>query len=166
MKKVMLLCLCLAMCQFAFAQGKKKKKKDWLDASAVPTAVMDAYNGKFSDASDSKWKKTKKGNFKAYHKDGDNKVEATFSPDGTWKHTRTKLAKANVPESVQSYITSNYADYEVKKVVLHENAGKGTKYLAHLKKDDDKKKLIFDKDGNFEKVKEKKKGAADDDSDD
>ena len=169
MRKVLFVFLCLIICQAAIAQGKKgKKKKDWLDTSAIPTAVMDAYKAKYADVSTSKWKKTKKGNFKAFHKDGENKVEATFSPDGTWKHSRTKLATANIPESISAYVSDNYEDYELKKVVHHDNAGKGMKYLVHLKKGEEKMKLVFDKDGEFEKVRQAKKGkmAGDDEDED
>ncbi|MGB0524913.1 MAG: PepSY-like domain-containing protein [Flammeovirgaceae bacterium] len=162
MRKILVIFLCLVVCQVAYAQGKRKKK-DWLEDAAVPTAVMNAYKGKFANASDSKWRKTKKGNFKAIHKDNDNKVEVTFAPDGTWKHTRTKLGSANIPASVSSYISGKYAGFETKKVVLHENAGKETRYLAHLKKGEEKMKLWFDKDGKFEKVKKPKKGKGDDD---
>ena len=175
MRKILFLFLSMAICQFALAQGKKKKK-NWLDEAAIPTEVVTAYKGKFANATSTKWKKTKKGNFKGMHKDGENKVEATFNPDGTWKHTRTKLGASNIPASVSSYVSSNYADYETKKVVLHDNAGKGMKYLAHLKKGEEKKKLVFNKDGEFEKVKEGKgrgkgkgkmlKGDDDDDEDD
>lgn len=157
MKKVLLVFLCLIVCQFAVAQGKKGKK-NWLDASAVPTTVMDAYTAKYSSVTTSKWKKTKKGNYRAMHKDGENKIEATFSPDGTWKHSRTKLATANIPESINSYVSANYADYELKKVVHHENAEKDPKYMVHLKKGEEKMKLVFDQDANFKKVRKSKKG--------
>lgn len=155
MKKVVVLFLSLVICQFALAQGKKGKKK-WLDESAIPAAIVSAYKSKFANAAETKWKQTKKGNFRAMHKDGDNKVEATFSPDGTWKNTRTKLGASNIPSSITSYISSNYADYEVKKVVMHDNDGKEMKYVASLKNGEEKKTLVFDKAGEFLKEKKKK----------
>ena len=171
MKRLLFVCMCLVICQMALAQGKGKgKKKNWIDESAVPSVVVDAFKAKFADASNSKWKQTKKGNFKAAYKNGEDKVEAIFSPDGTWKHTRTNLADANIPATITSHVSSNYSGYELKKVVLHDNAGKGKQYLAHLKKDEEKKKLVFNADGSFKKEAEKKrkkgKGNMSDDDDD
>jgi len=151
------------------SNGHGTRQKEWLEESSIPSAVAATFKGKFADATDTKWRLSKKGNYKAHYKKGDDKVEVTLAPDGTWKNTRTKLGTANIPSSITSYIGSNYADYETKKVVIHDNAGKEMKYMAHLKKEGDKKKLVFDKDGTFSKEKKSKKGkgkgkmAADDD---
>jgi len=149
MKKIILVLALAFMAHISFAQRGEGKKPS-LSETDIPSVVMTAFKAKYASTDKAKWNMTKKGQYKASFKSAEGKTAAVYNPDGTWLHTRTKLEA--VPAEVSSYVTANYAGYETKKVVLHENGQKGTQYLAHLEKGEEKMKLIFDQNKAFVKV--------------
>jgi hypothetical protein len=53
-----------------------------VSASQVPAAVLEAYNGRYSNTTRVEWKKLDNGNYKVEFYQGNLKVEAVFSASG------------------------------------------------------------------------------------
>jgi hypothetical protein len=131
----------------SFAQEKKIK------AALVPESVLSGYKEKY-----------KKLEVKDWYQDGDNYIavfdkgegtyRATFSGDGKWTQTSTKIKEAQVSGAAKKSIkNTEWNDWKIGDCYKVETPEYKKLFEIHLKKGKDKKILSFDPTGKAVDIK-------------
>ena len=140
-----------------FAQAQKLKE------SEVPKAVKDAFAKRFPNTKGIEWSKESETEFEAEFKAGGKEQSANFDQSGKWLVTETVIKKADLPQSVQTALTKEFAGYKVEEAEKVETANDGTQYEVALEKGELNYEVLFSADGKVLKKEEKKE--KDDDKD-
>jgi len=130
----------------------------------VPQAVLIAFSVKYPQEELKNWK-TKNNVYIASFAMADKKYRASFSNDGSWLSTETKIRKkANLPSQVQAYLKkSDYASWYIEKmekvqtplqnmyqVQIDNNSGNPTSYSNAGALEN--KMLCFNREGKLLKI--------------
>jgi len=114
----------------------------------VPDVVKNALLKKYPTASNVTWEK-EKGNFEANwggKSKEDNSV--VFTPDGAFVEMVVAIPVADLPIGVVSYIKAHYPGTKITEAGKVTDAKGKISYEAEVKGKD----LLFDEEGNFEKI--------------
>lgn len=116
----------------------------------IPAEVTDSFKAKYENASGVSWK-DKITSFQADFKERDKELKATFSSNGEWIKTETKLPYESLPADVKDgFKKSKFADLSVVDILQVEEKGKETQYKIVVKKNDiAKRSLVFSKTGRL-----------------
>ena len=115
----------------------------------IPAQVTDALSTKYPEAKSVEWK-DKLSAFAANFEMEGIKYEAKFSNKGEWQSTEKELAEDNLPSPVQDGLSkSKYADWKIKATYEVYLPGDITQYHIVAKSDLQKKKLLFNDEGQL-----------------
>ncbi len=116
----------------------------------IPAEVTDSFKAKYENASGVSWK-DKITSFQADFKERDKELKATFSSNGEWIKTETKLPYESLPADVKDgFKKSKFADLSVVDILQVEEKEKETQYKIVVKKNDiAKRSLVFSKTGRL-----------------
>ena len=126
-------------------------------------AVKDAFAKRFPNTKGIEWSKESETEFEAEFKAGGKEQSANFDQSGKWLVTETVIKKADLPQSVQTALTKEFAGYKVEEAEKVETANDGTQYEVALEKGELNYEVLFSADGKVLKKEEKKE--KDDDKD-
>ena len=127
----------------------------------VPDNVKESFTKLYPGVTDVKWDKEDANHFEAEFEENGKTVTVTFDSYGVLLETENEIGISELPANIQTVINQKYDGFKItvaSKIV--DNYGAIT-FEAEIEKDNLKKDIIFDKDGNF--IKEQ---AADDEDDD
>lgn len=148
MKKI--ICLFIALCgilNFAHAQEKKIKE------ALVPESVLNAYKEKYKKLPVNAWMQSEEGYMAVFEK-GEGKYKATFSNDGVWKQTSTKVKDEAVSGAVKKAIkNTEWKDWKMEESYKVETPEFKKLFVLHMKKGKEKKILSFDPTGKAIDIK-------------
>lgn len=149
MKKTILVTVVLAIGLFACAQ-------------TPPKQVSDAFNKKFSNASDVKWEQEKENEWEAELKMGGKEISANFDAKGNWQETETEIGKKDISAEAHKAINLKFDGWEIEKAESVETPDfKG--YEIVLEKEDTETEILVTTTGE---ITIKKVTVEDDDEDD
>lgn len=117
------------------------------NAGNPPQAVLDAFKTKFPAAEKVKWGMENKTVWEAEFTLNGTDESANFTTDGTWIETETEIAYTALPNAVGDAINKLYAGYTIGVCTKTETPKNGIIYEAMIKKDKDKKEVVFKEDG-------------------
>src|ERR1700722_17081701 len=119
MKKLIVVLVVAFMSQSMIAQA------DTTAVVLVPPAVAKAFSMQFPQGKLKKWEQSKEGYTAVFKQDG-KKVSASYSADGTWGGTETKIAPWlwNLPDSVKrGWRKTQYAGWKVEHITKIDKPG-------------------------------------------
>ena len=140
--------MALALSFVAFSQNVK-----------VPKDVTNAFAKLYPKATSVKWDKEGESEFEASFKENGKNVTVTFEANGKVKETESSITEKELPKGVKTYITKHYSGYKVTEAAMITDAKGTVTYEAEITKAKSKHDLMFDKSGNFLKMKDKEKEA-------
>lgn len=111
----------------------------------VPDAVIAAFEEKFPDAEEVKWKKLKT-NYQATFEDIETTM-AQFTPEGKWVKTAVIVTEDELPVIAAEHIEENFENAEITQVQMVENSKEEITYLVVMVVGDEKIKIKFDDEG-------------------
>jgi uncharacterized membrane protein YkoI len=106
-----------------------------------PTAVISAFNQKFTQVTGLKWGKEKNGEWEAEFDQKGMEMSANFTADGKWVETETEIQFTDLPTPVQAALKGK----KVKEAAKILKADGTTVYEAEVRHKD----LVFDANGNL-----------------
>jgi len=110
----------------------------------VPAAVLAAFSKQFPDVKKTKWEK-EGDRYEAEFKMAGKETSATFSADGQWLETETKIAVAELPQAARDYVAQHFAGKKIREAAkITASDGKVT-FEAEVRNKD----LIFDANGAY-----------------
>lgn len=132
---------------FAFAQEKKIKE------ALVPQSVIDSYKEKYKKLEVKSWLQDS-DNYAAVFDKGENTYKATFTTDGKWLQTSTKVKEAAVSGAVKKSIkNTEWKDWKIGESYKVETPEYKKLFVLHMKKGKEKKILTFEPTGKAVDVK-------------
>ena len=117
-----------------------------MDASEVPAAVKTSFANDYPGRS-AKWEK-EAPNYEANFKMDGKTMSALYDGNGSRQESETDIKVADLPSSVQDYITQNYKGEKIKEAAIITKANGEVNYEAEVKGMD----VLFTKDGKFIKT--------------
>ncbi len=115
--------------------------------SEVPTAVMKAFQEKFSQAKSVAWEKESETELEAEFKLNGDEMSANFAQDGTWLETESEIKQKDLPEAVKSTLKREFADYEVEECEKVATPEQAEAYELELEKGENTIEVVMDKNG-------------------
>jgi uncharacterized membrane protein YkoI len=149
---------CLFMGNWAFAQVADKKPEP-----VVPEVVKKALKTKYPAATVTDWDwKADKNAYKADLRMDGKEMDASFSPEGKWLKTKTKISAKQLPPAVTKAVTGGeYKSWILSDFAEIETPDKGKMYKVEVKSGAEQYDLKYDANGNLlEKQKDKPKKSA------
>ena len=94
--------------------GTSHNNDNDLNTNSVPTAVRDAFSGRYPGAQQVEWER----NAHLYEAEfvlNGVEYEAWFQADGTWVRTKSEinLRTATLPQAVKNYVAANYSGWSI-----------------------------------------------------
>jgi hypothetical protein len=135
----------------SYLSAQKVEPKD------LPLAVQSNFKARFPEASDVKWTKVN-DIYEAEFVNKEIKTEAAYSEKGEWKETSWEIPVQYTPQTIKTYITTNYPKYKIKEIEIEEVYPALEKvYAVNIAKKKDILELYFKISGEFIKVEGEKK---------
>lgn len=103
------LCFLIAFTETLVAQDVIRK-------NAVPPAVVEEFEYRFSAAENVIWLKEGEQFYGARFQVNGQDAEAIYNPNGDWVQTEQEIPYQEMPDSARNYCRSNYPDYQAKAV--------------------------------------------------
>jgi hypothetical protein len=123
----------------------------------LPLAVQSNFKARFPEASNVKWTKVKDV-YEAEFVNKEINTEVAYSDKGEWKETSWEIPLQYTPQSIKTYITTNYPKYKIKEIEIEEVYPALEKlYAVNIAKKKDILELYFKISGEFVKVEAEKK---------
>lgn len=107
-------------------------KAQKLKTDDVPGDVTQSFSMEYPSAKISYWS-LEDNNYVAFFKDDGSDGQAYFSNDGTWLRTLYPIPRTEIPLSINTYVTSNYPNYEISVCNLREMPKVGTHYYLEVR---------------------------------
>lgn len=131
MQKMMLMLAVFLGVSFSASAQKK----------SPPAAVLAAFNQKFSNVEELKWKLEKNGEWEAEFEQEEVDMSANFSADGKWVETETEIKASKLPASVLAAVKGK----RVREAARIDRADGTTVYEAEIRRND----FVYDSNGNL-----------------
>jgi hypothetical protein len=148
MKRIFLVLLVLVS-SFNFSHAQEKKIKEAL----VPEAVLNGYKEKYKKVPVDAWMQLDE-NYIAVYEKGSSTFKATFSNDGKWIQTATKVKEDAVSGAVKKAVKeSEWKDWKWSESYKVETPEYKKLFVLHMKKGKEKKVLTFDPTGKAMDIK-------------
>ena len=119
-----------------------------LTETEVPKAVKENFSKKYPAAKEVKWKK-EGADFEAKFDMDKKELEAIFDAAGAFKMQEEEIKTAELPKGSAEYCTKNFPDYKLHEAEKKIDAAGAITYEAELKKEKEKKEILFDSNGKF-----------------
>lgn len=119
----------------------------------VPEKVKAAFSQKFPNAQKIKWDKENESEWEAEFKLGEKEYSANFDLNGDWLETEYEVKIAELPEAVQSTLSSKFKDFKVEEPEVSETA-KGIVYEFGVEKGKIEREIAIDANGKVISDKE------------
>lgn len=150
MKQILLCCFIFSLTNnLATAQEKKIKE------SLVPESVLSGYKEKYKKIPVDAWLQDESNYIAAFEK-ANAKYKASFTSDGTWVQTSTKIKEESVSGAVKKSIkNTEWKDWKLSESYKVETPAEKKIYVLHLKKGKEKKILSFDPTGKALDISDK-----------
>lgn len=148
MKRIfLLLIVCISSFNFSFAQEKKIKE------ALVPESVLKAYKEKYKKLPVNAWMQ-EEDMYHAVFEKGEGKYKATYTSDGKWTQTSTKIKEEAVSGAVKKAVkNTEWKDWKLSESYKVETPEFKKLFVLHLKKGKEKKILSFDPTGKAIDIK-------------
>jgi hypothetical protein len=118
----------------------------YAQTSEVPKSAMDAFKKLYPQASEVKW--DKEGNdFEASFKAGGSEVSVLLTTEGKLLETETNIELKDVPKSTTAYVQQKYPGFQITETTRIVDSKNNLNYEIEITKDQEKKDLLFDKNG-------------------
>ena len=132
-------------------------------SSETPTKVEDAFNTKFPNAKSVEWEKENDTEWEAEFKLDGVDYSANFSNEGVWKETEHGIKIKELPEAVQSTLSSEFSEYKIEEAETVETPD-FSGYEVEIEKGEESMEIVFDEAGKV--IKKKIKEEEDDNEED
>lgn len=116
-------------------------------AQTTPDAVAKAFQKKFPDVKDAKWKKENAHEYEASFTSKGQHLSANFNDKGDWLETESPMAGSSLPQKVKDAFQKAYPGIAMKEVYKIEKPGNIIHYEIEYKKGTKTSEAIFDADG-------------------
>lgn len=117
-----------------------------MNMNDVPADLRTTFEQGYPNAADVEWEKegeSYKVEFEIDRKDH----EIWYTADGNTSKTEKQISENDLPQAIQSAISSSYSEYNIDSVEMTEEGGSAT-YQVELEKGwNDEKQVVFDADG-------------------
>lgn len=113
----------------------------------VPENILNAFNSEYPDAMDVEWEKESDG-YEVEFEIDDVEREITYDMQGNIIETGIDVSEDELPQNTLSYISENYAGYEIDDADEVENNGV-TYFEVELENGDQEIDLLFNMQGDF-----------------
>lgn len=134
----LLLAALLSSVNFSFAQEKKIKE------ALVPQSVLNSYKEKYKKLEVKSWLQDGENYAAAFDK-GESTYKATFTSDGKWIQSSTKVKEEAVSGAVKKSIkNTEWKDWKISQSYKVETPEFKKLFVLHMKKGKEKKILTFD----------------------
>jgi hypothetical protein len=154
MKKTLILIALTVFLLNAYAQKNKESKKGEKQVS-VPGLVEKTFTAKYPKATKVEWGLEKQGEYEAEFKLNKDEMSVVLDEKGNLIEIETEIKKSEVPQSIISTLTKDFADYKIDEVEKLESQGV-ISYEMEAKKGKDKFEQVFDNTGKIVKKEQKK----------
>lgn len=124
--------LFVAVATMIFCGLNTSLKAQKLKTDDVPGDVTQSFSMEYPSAKISFWS-LEDNNYVASFKDDGSDGKAFFSNDGTWLQTIYPIPTSEIPLSINTYVTSNYPNYEISVCNLREMPKVGTHYYLEVR---------------------------------
>jgi hypothetical protein len=115
----------------------------------VPKKVQDEFMKLYPKTTEVKWSKESKNEFEAEFKEDVKSVSVVINTEGELIETETKIDIKDLPNSVEPFVIENYKNYKITEAAKIIDDKGVLIYEAEISKNNDKKDLLFDKDGKL-----------------
>ncbi|MDP5010682.1 MAG: PepSY-like domain-containing protein [Crocinitomicaceae bacterium] len=132
-------------------------------ASKIPTKVEDAFKSKFPNAKLVKWDRENDTEWEVEFKLDGVDYSANFSNEGAWKETEHEIKIKELPEAVQSTLSSEFSGYKIEEAETVESPD-FSGYEVEIEKGEESMEVVFDQAGKV--IKKKIKEEEDDNEED
>lgn len=118
-----------------------------VDASKVPSEVMQEFQKRFPQVNNTSWAKLGDDYYASFEQ---NNAKTTYvmAFSGRWLRTESETSFDEIPRVAQKYISTNFAEYKKEKVLFVQSKEK-SEYHVFLENAGKKPVLIFDNSGNL-----------------
>jgi hypothetical protein len=133
-----------------------------ISANKVPTTVISTFKAKFPTATKISWE-MEKSEYEVNFKLKKEEMSANFDNTGKWLETETEIKVSNLPASVQSVISKDFAGFRINEASKIESAKDGNCFETEIEKGEETFDVLFSADGKVlrKTKKEKEKGDKD-----
>ena len=122
----------------------------------LPLAVQSSFKLKFPEAINTKWTKVT-DTYEVEFINKDVNTEAIFTDKGEWKETSWEIPMEYTPQTIKTYIATNYPKYKMKEIEIEETYPSSEKlYAVNIAKKKEKIELYFKISGEFVKLETNK----------
>ena len=118
----------------------------------IPTKVEDAFKSKFPNAKLVKWDRENDTEWEAEFKLDGVDYSANFSNEGVWKETEHGIKIEELPEAVQSTLSSEFSGYKIEEAETVESPD-FSGYEVEIEKGEESLEVVFDQAGKVIKKK-------------
>ena len=137
-KLIQCLGILFGFCLLAGCASQDATKKE--SAVAVPNAVREAFNGRFSNIKRVEWKLKADRNYEAEFIFQDTEIAAKFDASGKWLETESSILLSKVPQAVRDTVARTFKDYRIVETQIVERCNElNPIYELHL---DNQKEIV------------------------
>ena len=147
--KQLLITLLILFSAFRISYSQEKKIKEAL----VPQSVLDGYKEKYKKLEVSNWLQDGEKYLAVFDK-GESTFKASFTSDGKWLQSSTKVKEESVSGAVKKAIkNTEWKDWKISESYKVETPEYKKLFVLHMKKGKEKKILTFDPTGKAMDIK-------------
>lgn len=136
MKKLFFLLLFAAAASYVSYSQK-------IPADKVPAAVRSAFSARFPAVTKVNWEMENVKEYEAGFKMNGEEMSANFDNSGQWLETETEIKISDLPLSIRSAVSRDFAGYKIKEASRVERANNGTCYEAEIEKNGEAYDVLF-----------------------
>lgn len=114
----------------------------------VSNEVKAAFDKKFPNATSVKWDKENDTEWEAEFKNDGIAYSANFSTNGDWVETEHKVNRKDLPESIATLISTDFAGYKIEGIEKFEKPT-SSGYDVEIEKGEEMLELVFDNNGKL-----------------
>jgi len=115
----------------------------------VPKKVQNEFTKLYPKVTDVKWSKESKKEFEAEFKENGNSISVVINNEGKLLETETKIDIKDLPKAVEPLVTKKYKGYKITEAAKIIDVKGILTFEAEITKGNEKKDLIFDKNGKI-----------------